>query len=68
MDINDPPIIVSKIKNNSVLKLKELVVIPEVEIEEVTPRNIWEKPSFEIIKKYKNNVNIIIKTNKCRSS
>jgi len=40
VDINDPPIIVSKIKNNSVLKLKELVVIPEVEIEEVTPRNI----------------------------
>ena len=51
MEIIEPPIIASKIKNKDKLKFDECMDIPELAIEEVIPRKIFKMFSFEIIKK-----------------
>ena len=56
VDIRDPPIIVKRIQKRDMSKLRELanveyVVIPDVDIEEVTPKKILVIPSFGTIKK-----------------
>ena len=68
VDISDPPTIVKRIKNKDTSKFDEYVAIPDVEIDEVTERKTLAAPSWGIIKKYKNSVNKIIITPKCRSS
>ena len=58
--INEPPIIVSSIKNSEKSKLEENVDIPEVDKEEVIAKKTATKSWFGITKKLKKIVNIII--------
>ena len=51
MDINDPPIIVKRIKNSETSTLDEYIDIPDVEIDEITARKTLATPSLEITKK-----------------
>jgi len=51
VDINDPPIIVNKIKNKDKSRSDENVEIPDVEIDDVIENNTLEKPTSGIIKK-----------------
>ena len=51
VDIKDPPIMVKRIKNKDISKLEAYVVIPDVDIDEITANNILKIPSFGIIKK-----------------
>ena len=56
VDIIEPPMIVKRIQKRDMSKSSELaneeyVVMPDVDIEEVTPKKILATPSFGIIKK-----------------
>tara|TARA_B100000745_G_C19917015_1_gene308010 strand:- start:361 stop:516 length:156 start_codon:yes stop_codon:yes gene_type:complete len=51
VDINDPPTIVKRINKSETSIFEEYVVIPDVEIDEVTARKTLAAPSLEIIKK-----------------
>ena len=51
VDTKDPPIMVKRIKNKDISKLEAYVVIPDVDIDEITANNILKIPSFGIIKK-----------------
>ena len=50
-ETNDPPIIVKSIKIKDIWKFEEYIAIPDVEIEDVTAKNIGLIPSEGIIKK-----------------
>ena len=50
VDINDPPIIVKRMKKRDASKLEEYVEIPEVEIEDVIAKKTLKIPSLRIIK------------------
>jgi len=51
VDTKEPPIMVKRIKNKDTSKFEAYVVIPDVDIEEITANNILKIPSFGIIKK-----------------
>tara|TARA_B100001750_G_C14953937_1_gene324942 strand:+ start:31 stop:207 length:177 start_codon:yes stop_codon:yes gene_type:complete len=51
VDIKEPPTIVNNIKNNDKFKSELYNEIPEVEIDVVTAKNTFAKPSSEITKK-----------------
>ena len=51
VDTKEPPIMVKRIKNKDISKLEAYVVIPDVDIDEITANNILKIPSFGIIKK-----------------
>ena len=51
VDIKDPPIIVSRIKNNDKSVLDEYTDIPDVESDEVIAKKTLLIPSWGIIKK-----------------
>ena len=51
MDIRDPPTIVKIVKNNEASNCPVYIVIPEVEIDDVTAKITFEKPASGIIKK-----------------
>ena len=73
VDIKDPPIIVKRMQKRDMSKLRkrandEYVVMPDVDIDEVTARKTAAIPSFGIMKKQKSKVSVIMIIPKCKSS
>ena len=51
VDTKEPPTMVRRIKNKETSWLEAYVVIPDVDIEEITANNMLKIPSFGIIMK-----------------